>query len=642
MSDELVVFLNFTFEKQQVTTKVLDDGGSSCSLATRWRINWRQYVAELAEVNVDCSSDARMYLAIYNTPQSSCQLFDELVDFQAKLRSQLSQLAATGKLSAALYNQIFRETDGLPVYISQNWTIQGDLNTKKFEALKIYYNFETHNYCHFILAILRDMLLKGTIFNIRTARDGEFYMASSWVPQPGYMDMEQGQESSEPTAKVDVLDNTEQIQLSDQPPKVIQATIISTKAELSVSLDLASEAIELTQAHKVIDDSSQALANELKLEDKASKTASIREQVVANMAALVSRLDRVERETTYKAPITLESSLSVSQASSSIEPSDLHFSVVAQERSFEPLLSKPLSVSQASESLLLDSVVFEPDEDINVNSQGFGSNKKSGKSFAQYLDRLKAAVEKKELVRSLNENSNEESQDYYEPLEDDGFFVEVWGSSLSDDESYVLEGFSAKSDFNRDPEEISKPNSESISSSISVINRFEKTQSLTEVNPSSAELMQELTLKSSPDLAIYISKEHKSSQVEESASDDSLLLIERLKSASEALSEAAATSISDVTSFEAIWPEADLGWGKVKAADVLSSLYDERKLPADNSQTEGKVIIETLADNIELEASMLERSRESEKKEERLEALTVSARSDLLEVKAPANSEGTF
>jgi hypothetical protein len=168
MVEELIAFLNFNFELEKKNTKLVE--GESVSIVSRWRVNWREYLQTLTSLGVDVNTENRAPLNRYNTLQSGPELYLDLVNFQSELRQTLVEVAQTQNLPLTFLNRVFRQTNGLPVYIDPI-ALNSDLNhhnidPDNIDSLKIAHSYESSTYGLFIMAILRDLILQKRIFHL--------------------------------------------------------------------------------------------------------------------------------------------------------------------------------------------------------------------------------------------------------------------------------------------------------------------------------------------------------------------------------------------------------------------------------------------------------------------------------------------
>ncbi|MDR1085526.1 MAG: hypothetical protein LBP22_11905 [Deltaproteobacteria bacterium] len=173
MVEELVAFLNFNFELNQVSTKLVD--GDHVSSVNRWRINWREYTDHLKNLGIATEEKNRSGLDRYATLQSGTELYNDLVNFQCSLKDSLTEITENKKVSRDFLQRIFRRTNGLPVYIDPI-SLNTDLCPDNIGDLRFAQTYETPTYGLFISAILRDLILKKQIFHLTRAGGGNFIL----------------------------------------------------------------------------------------------------------------------------------------------------------------------------------------------------------------------------------------------------------------------------------------------------------------------------------------------------------------------------------------------------------------------------------------------------------------------------------
>jgi hypothetical protein len=175
MSNELITFLNFVFEKKTTNTKIAQDEG--VTYASRWILNWRDYVKLLEDLGIDASADNRPSLLRYGYPQRDSNTIDDLIAFQKKLRSDLKEMVLSQRLVYSFCKRIFNETNGINVYLTLPETFEADLTPKNIDSLILPRNYETSTYRIFIMAILREMIVDKTLFQLKIDDDDNFFYA---------------------------------------------------------------------------------------------------------------------------------------------------------------------------------------------------------------------------------------------------------------------------------------------------------------------------------------------------------------------------------------------------------------------------------------------------------------------------------
>jgi hypothetical protein len=173
MSVELIAFLNFSFEKKETSIKVADDNGISHAL--RWKLNWGDYLSLLSSLGVDASSDERPSLMRYGQPMVATDVFNDLITFQSTLRTSLTEMIRTAKISNGSFKRIFGETDGITIKYRLPEDFSDDVTPQNISRLRLGACYETLTYRIYIMAILRELIVAGTIFDLQVSDDGVFY-----------------------------------------------------------------------------------------------------------------------------------------------------------------------------------------------------------------------------------------------------------------------------------------------------------------------------------------------------------------------------------------------------------------------------------------------------------------------------------
>ncbi|MDR2405936.1 MAG: hypothetical protein LBE27_06160 [Deltaproteobacteria bacterium] len=176
MSEELIVFLNFKFENNLVTTKILDDVSLKLSTATRHQLNWRAYLMALEKIGVYADSDKRPLSQRYLSPQMTEELYSSLVAFQEEMRGMITEISTKKRVSRALWKKIFRESDSLNASVSPPSDFDTDITTENIGALKLRLNYDSQTYRGSVMANLRDLIVSGRVFNVSLGEDGVFFM----------------------------------------------------------------------------------------------------------------------------------------------------------------------------------------------------------------------------------------------------------------------------------------------------------------------------------------------------------------------------------------------------------------------------------------------------------------------------------
>jgi hypothetical protein len=179
MSEELVVFLNFTFENKQVTTKILDDSGLKASSASRFLLNWRAYLKALEGIGVYADSDRRPLSHRYLSPQSTEELYQSLVAFQNELRGLLKGIVTNKKVPREAWKRIFRESDGLPASVSLPEGFEEAITELNVGPLRLSLNYDSPTYRATIMATLRDLIVSGRVFDICVDAGGRFSLGDA-------------------------------------------------------------------------------------------------------------------------------------------------------------------------------------------------------------------------------------------------------------------------------------------------------------------------------------------------------------------------------------------------------------------------------------------------------------------------------
>jgi hypothetical protein len=182
MSEELIVFLNFKFENNLVTTKILDDASLKLSTASRYQLNWRAYLMALEKIGVYADSDRRPLSHRYLSPQSTDDLFNSLISFQEELRGMLTEIVSKQRVSRSYWKKIFRESDSLTASVSPPINFDTDITTDNIDTLKLRLNYDSQTYRACIMANLRDIIVSGRVFQIGVAKDGVFFIDPAKAP----------------------------------------------------------------------------------------------------------------------------------------------------------------------------------------------------------------------------------------------------------------------------------------------------------------------------------------------------------------------------------------------------------------------------------------------------------------------------
>jgi hypothetical protein len=176
MSNELTAFLNFVFEKKQAMTKVVED--DEISKALRWQLNWREYEAHLRSLGIKADSEERPSLLRYGNPQPDIKVLDDLMDFQATLRKIITNIVIEKKIPPAHYLRFFSEANGVSTFLPLPDTLTSDITPGNIGSLGLHYSYDASTYRIFMSAVIRDMIVDKTIFNLRIDNEGKFYLTS--------------------------------------------------------------------------------------------------------------------------------------------------------------------------------------------------------------------------------------------------------------------------------------------------------------------------------------------------------------------------------------------------------------------------------------------------------------------------------
>ncbi|MDR3153676.1 MAG: hypothetical protein LBW85_05245, partial [Deltaproteobacteria bacterium] len=174
MSNELTVFLNFTFQNSQVTTKVVDDYSGRISTASRWQLNWAEYSKCLADNGVCTDPDLRPSLRRYSAPQPDENLFNDLRSFQQEMRSTALAVARTRSVPPDLWKRVLREAEGHSSVLAPSACFEGEITPENIGRLKLNYTYDTPVYRACIMSIFRDLVSNGEIFRLRADERGVF------------------------------------------------------------------------------------------------------------------------------------------------------------------------------------------------------------------------------------------------------------------------------------------------------------------------------------------------------------------------------------------------------------------------------------------------------------------------------------
>ncbi|MDR2460645.1 MAG: hypothetical protein LBE38_07680, partial [Deltaproteobacteria bacterium] len=185
MSQELVSFLNFTFKNNQVETKVIDDYSTKVTKAIRWQLNWREYLSDLAKQGIYADMEHRPSLRRYSSPQPSEELYKDLSAFQNEMRQTIADIVETRKIPPNLWKRILKESDGFTVMLSPPGSFEGDITPRNIGDLNLQYTYDAPTYRNCIMGILRDLIVSGGIFKLRTYPDGRFYYDPNLQAPPG-------------------------------------------------------------------------------------------------------------------------------------------------------------------------------------------------------------------------------------------------------------------------------------------------------------------------------------------------------------------------------------------------------------------------------------------------------------------------
>ncbi|MDR1040717.1 MAG: hypothetical protein LBR80_11255 [Deltaproteobacteria bacterium] len=177
MSDELTAFLNFSFQNNQVATKVLDDSTRRITSAVRWQLNWTDYSRWLSENGVCTAPELRPSLARYGAPQPNELLYEDLLAFQAEMRRTAREIIVSRRVSPELWRSIVKETEGFASVLSGGTGIEGEITPENVGSLKLRYTYDTPAYRGAIMAVLRDLITSGDIFRLREDENGVFSLS---------------------------------------------------------------------------------------------------------------------------------------------------------------------------------------------------------------------------------------------------------------------------------------------------------------------------------------------------------------------------------------------------------------------------------------------------------------------------------
>ncbi|MDR0356280.1 MAG: hypothetical protein LBJ64_11205, partial [Deltaproteobacteria bacterium] len=174
MSDELVAFLNFGFEKQLTQTKVVDE--SNVTAVERWQLNWRAYQRILTDLGVKADADSRPSLIMYSHPQPNSKVIDELLDFHSKLKSSMTEFVKEKKLPASAVRQFAKDAENVLTEIVIPEDLREDLTPQNTSSYALEVNYHCQTYKSLISAVIRRMILDSSIFGLEQRADGQFFM----------------------------------------------------------------------------------------------------------------------------------------------------------------------------------------------------------------------------------------------------------------------------------------------------------------------------------------------------------------------------------------------------------------------------------------------------------------------------------
>ncbi|MDR2366570.1 MAG: hypothetical protein LBF58_00430 [Deltaproteobacteria bacterium] len=174
MSNELTAFLNFTFEKKQTETKVVEDDAISSVL--RWQLNWREYESYLRSLGIDASSDTRPSLLRYGNPQPDVRVLDDLIDFQKHLRGTIKEIIKDKRITPSNYSRFFSESNGVSTYLPLPENLSYDITPDNIESLNLRYGYDAATYRIFMSAVISGMIVDKSIFDLAIDSEGRFYM----------------------------------------------------------------------------------------------------------------------------------------------------------------------------------------------------------------------------------------------------------------------------------------------------------------------------------------------------------------------------------------------------------------------------------------------------------------------------------
>ncbi|UQZ88165.1 hypothetical protein C4J81_02625 [Deltaproteobacteria bacterium Smac51] len=178
MARELIAFLNFEFRQNLVNIKSVS--GETLTEVPRFVINWRDYQAVLASLGLKHDVQDRPLFRRYLSYLSGEDLYKDLVSFQEDLRHILAEVIHTGSVPAAVWKRIFKDTNGLPMFIEPDG--EGDWTPESAAEMSFHYDFSADTYRLFVLAMVRGLILNRRIFSLTIDKRGKFDLPENFEP----------------------------------------------------------------------------------------------------------------------------------------------------------------------------------------------------------------------------------------------------------------------------------------------------------------------------------------------------------------------------------------------------------------------------------------------------------------------------
>ena len=162
---ELLVFANFDFEINQISTRVLS--GEKIQIEERFVLNWSDYLARLNEEGGGIDIESRQFFARYAAPRPDQEFFKDFKSFQGEMRSILDTICETKTIPLDTWQLIFREAEKTHQKVIARPPVTSDVKEAGLRELVFDKCVEAETYRAFLFGNLLGAITAKKVFRIR-------------------------------------------------------------------------------------------------------------------------------------------------------------------------------------------------------------------------------------------------------------------------------------------------------------------------------------------------------------------------------------------------------------------------------------------------------------------------------------------